>query len=135
MRVIDLPAIERSIAYREVIDRMRPALVAYSRGECAMPMPMHLDIAPSGEVHIKSSYRQGGGFFVLKVASTFPANAARGLPTGSGMMLLASAETGEPVVLLADAGHLTDVRTAAVAALLAVVPLPSVSLDVATTRS
>ena len=29
-------------------------------------------------------------------------------------MLLSSAETGEPVALLADGGHLTDVRTAAV---------------------
>jgi ornithine cyclodeaminase len=35
------------------------------------------------------------------------------------MMLLASAETGELVAFLADAGHLTDVRTAAVSALVA----------------
>jgi ornithine cyclodeaminase len=35
------------------------------------------------------------------------------------MMLLSSAETGAPVAFLADAGHLTDVRTAAVAALAA----------------
>ena len=34
-------------------------------------------------------------------------------------MLLSSAETGEPVAFLADAGHLTDVRTAAVSALVA----------------
>jgi ornithine cyclodeaminase len=34
-------------------------------------------------------------------------------------MLLSSAETGEPVAFLADQGHLTDVRTAAVAALVA----------------
>ena len=46
------------------------------------------------------------------MASTF-----RGV--GNGMMLLASAETGEPVAYLADAGHLTDVRTAAVAAMVA----------------
>ena len=35
------------------------------------------------------------------------------------MMLLCSAETGEPVTLLQDEGHLTDVRTAAVAAMTA----------------
>jgi len=35
------------------------------------------------------------------------------------MMLLSSAETGEPVAFLADNGHLTDVRTAAVTALVA----------------
>ncbi len=99
---------------------MREAIAAYRAGECDMPMPMHLEIAPErGEVHIKSSYRRGGKYFVLKVASTFPNNLARGISTSSGMMLLCSAETGQPVALLADEGHLTDVRTAAVAAMVA----------------
>src|SRR5207253_9833275 len=99
---------------------MRDALIAFSRGECDTPMPMHLDIAPEqAEVHMKSSYRRGGKYFALKIACTFPRNPKRGLPTGNGMMLLSSAETGEPVALLADAGHLTDVRTAAVAAMVA----------------
>ena len=68
---------------------------------------------------MKSSYRRGGRYFALKIAATFPGNPARGLPAGNGMMLLSSAETGEPVAFLADAGHLTDVRTAAVSALVA----------------
>src|SRR5437763_4419468 len=119
MRIVGLPEIRRALIYRDVIDRMRDALIAQSRGECDTPLPMHLDIAPASEVHIKSSYRRGGRYFALKIASTFPANANRGLPTGNGMMLLSSAETGEPVAFLADAGHLTDVRTAAVAAMVA----------------
>src|SRR5215204_5005085 len=95
---------------------MREALLA----DCETPMPMHLDIAAeSGEVHMKSSYCRGGKYFALKVASTFPKNRARGLPTGNGMMLLCSAETGEPLAMLADQGHLTDVRTAAVSAMIA----------------
>ena len=120
MRILELPELRRVLDYREVIARMRDALIANSRGECDTPMPMHLDIAPvSGEVHVKSGYRRGGRYFALKVASTFPGNTARGLETGSGMVLLSSAETGEPLALLADAGHLTDVRTAAVAAMAA----------------
>ncbi len=87
-------------------------------------MPMHLDIdagasrqaetpAPQrGEVHMKSSYRRGGKYFALKMATTFGG-------VGNGMVLLASAETGEPVAMLQDAGHLTDVRTAAAAAMVA----------------
>jgi len=101
---------------------MREALVAWSRGECVMPMPMHLEIAPpaeAAEIHIKSSYRRGGMHFALKIASTFPGNVARGLPTGNGLILLCSAETGEPQALLADEGHLTDLRTAAVSAMMA----------------
>jgi len=120
MRIVELPEIRRVLAYGEIIARMRDAVTAFSRGECDMPMPMHLHIAPvNAEVHIKSSYRRGGKYFALKIAATFPGNLARGLPVGNGMMLLSSAETGEPVAFLADAGHLTDVRTAAVAALVA----------------
>jgi ornithine cyclodeaminase len=120
MRIVSLPEIQRSLVYPAVIDCMREALMAQARGECETPMPMHLDIAPEcAEVHMKSSYRRGGGCFALKIAGTFPGNTARGLSTSSGMMLLSSAETGEPVAFLADSGHLTDVRTAAVAAMVA----------------
>jgi ornithine cyclodeaminase/alanine dehydrogenase-like protein (mu-crystallin family) len=120
VRILDLPEIRGLLSYPEIIDRMRAALIAYSRGECDTPMPMHLDIAPeSAEVHMKSSYRRGGPYFALKIAATFPGNAARSLPVGNGMMLLSSAITGDPVAFLADAGHLTDVRTAAVSALAA----------------
>jgi ornithine cyclodeaminase len=126
MRILQLTEIRRALVYGEVIGHMRDALIAYSRGECDTPMPMHLEIGSAGrearatgEVHMKSSYRRGGRYFALKIASTFPGNSTRGLPSGNGMMLLSSAETGEPVVFLADAGHLTDVRTAAVAAMAA----------------
>ena len=118
MRILELSEIHRVLTYRDIIDRMRAGVIAYSRGECEMPMPMHLAI-DTAEVHMKSSYRRGGRYFALKIAGTFPRNAARGLPTGNGMMLLSSAETGEPVAFLADGGYLTDVRTAAVAALAA----------------
>ena len=119
MRIVQLPEIRRALQYPAIIDRMRSALIAYSRGECDTPMPMHLELPHNAEVHMKSSYRRGGPYFALKIASTFPGNASRGLPAGSGMVLLSSAETGEPVAFLADAGHLTDVRTAAAAALVA----------------
>jgi len=118
LRIIELSEIRRALAYPDLIHCMRDALIAHSRGECDTPMPMHLDISSErAEVHMKSSYRRGGRYFALKVATTFPGNVARDVPTGSGMMLLASAETGEPVAMLADEGHLTDLRTAAVAAM------------------
>lgn len=95
MQILNLPEIRRALDYGAVIGRMRQALVAWSRGECEMPMPMHLAIGPeNAEIHIKSSYRRGGKYFALKIASTFPGNPARGLPTGNGMLLLSSAETG-----------------------------------------
>ncbi len=120
MKIVDLDTIQRVLADAEAIDVMREALIAQARGECDTPMPMHLGIAEEGaEVHIKCSYRRGGRYFAVKVASGFPGNLARGLPVGNGMMLLSSAENGEPVAFLADRGYLTDLRTAAVTALMA----------------
>ena len=118
MEVIDFAEIQRRLDYAAIIQLMRAALIAQSRGQCDTPMPMHLDILPEqGEVHMKSSYRADGDYFALKTATSFPNNLSRGLPVGSGMMLLSSAETGQPVAMLEDRGHLTDVRTAAVSAL------------------
>jgi len=111
MRILTLDEIRARIDDAAIIGCMRDALIAQSRGECETPMPMHLN-PPGGEVHMKSSYRRGGKYFALKMATTF-----RG--TGNGVMLLASAETGEPVAYLADTGHLTDIRTAAVSAMIA----------------
>jgi len=120
VRILELAEIRQHLVFSEIIDLMREALIAHSRGECETPMPMHLEIAAEqAEVHMKSSYRRGGRYFALKAASTFPNNVTRGLSTGNGMTLLASAETGEPVALLADRGYLTDVRTAAAAAMVA----------------
>jgi len=105
-----------------VIGLMRDALISHSRGECVMPMPMHLEmpsIGDSSEVHVKSCYRQGGKYFVLKMAGTFPGNRAKGISTGCGMMLLCSAETGAPLALFEDNGFLTDYRTAAASAAVA----------------
>src|SRR5207302_3725850 len=72
MEIIDLARIRSVLNYAAIIERMRDALIANSRGECDTPMPMHLDIAPEqAEVHMKSSYRQGGRYFALKIACTF----------------------------------------------------------------
>src|SRR5215475_5631473 len=102
MQIIPLEEIRRVLDYHEIAGRMREALIAHSRGECETPMPMHLDIAQArAEVHMKSSYRRGGRYFALKIASTFPGNLGREIPVGNGMMLLSSADTGEPVAFLA----------------------------------
>jgi len=120
MIVIERERILESVVFSEVIDAMRDALIAQARGECDTPMPMHIGVPPEdAEVHIKASYRHGGKYFGMKVASTFPNNLERGITVGPGAMMLFSAETGEPAALLCDNGYLTDVRTAAVGAMVA----------------
>jgi ornithine cyclodeaminase len=109
-----------AVSRREVIEAMREALVAHGRGQSDSPMPMHLNISEEeAEVHFKAGYRSGGKFFALKMASSFPGNARRGLAAGTGTVMLWSAVNGETMAVLKDDGALTDLRTAAVAALMA----------------
>jgi ornithine cyclodeaminase len=69
------------------------------------------------EVHVKGAHLKGARHIVLKVATGFYRNRARGLPSGDGMFLLLDADTGVPDVLLEEHGYLTDFRTAAAVAL------------------
>ena len=102
--------IRAAVREADAIPLMREALLAQYRGECQTPLPMHLDPA-GGEVHIKASYRRGGAHFALKAAGSF----AEG---PNGCMLVFDARTGGLRALLNDNGYLTDLRTAAVAAML-----------------
>ncbi len=114
MKIVGPEEIRRSVSLSSAIAAMRAAVIAQSRGECDTPMPMHLDLSSGGggEVHIKSGYRKGGGHFALKVAGTYVTR-----PYGS--IVLVSVETGETVAWFDDGGYLTDLRTAAVSAMVA----------------
>jgi ornithine cyclodeaminase len=114
MRVVAGGDVRRSVAPEAAIAAMREALLAQARGECDTPMPMHLDLASGGggEVHIKSSYRRGARHFALKVAGSYAQR-----PYGS--IVLVDVETGETAAFFDDGGFLTDLRTAAVAAMVA----------------
>ena len=114
MKVLGQEEIRRLVSAPRAIAAMREAVLAQSRGECDTPMPMHLDLSPAGggEVHIKSSYRRGGPHVALKVAGTY-------LRRNYGSIALVSVETGETVAYFDDGGYLTDLRTAAVSAMVA----------------
>ena len=114
MRVVGPDEIRRSIDPARAIGAMRDAVIAQARGDCDTPMPMHLDLSAggAGEVHIKSSYRRGAPHFALKIAGTYARR-----PYGS--IVLVSVETGETIAFFDDGGYLTDLRTAAVAAMVA----------------
>ena len=67
----------------------------------------------SAEIHVKGAHIKGARHIVLKLATGFYKNPARGLPSGDGLFLLLNATTGAPELLLAEHGYLTDLRTAA----------------------
>jgi ornithine cyclodeaminase len=83
-----------------------------------LPEPLVGELPEQGaEIHVKGAYLSGARHVVLKLATGFPANRERGLPSGDGLFLLLDAETGVPDLLLLEHGYLTDLRTAAAIAL------------------
>ncbi len=105
---------------KEIIQLMEDGFVAYSQGKAVIPPVGELLFEnPPGETHIKYGYIKGDEYFVIKVASGFPANSDLGLSNSQGMMLLFSQETGIIEAILLDNGRLTDIRTAAAGALVA----------------
>ena len=118
MRVVPLEAFRDKIPFAVAIAAVERGFRALGRGEAALPDPMVLELSEQqAEVHVKGAYLAGGRHIVLKVATGFYRNRARGLPSGDGMFLLLDADTGVPAVLLEEHGYLTDFRTAAAVAL------------------
>src|SRR5436309_9671177 len=104
----------------EAFPAVRDAFVRLARGEAILPGVIHLDIPNSGaEAHVKGAHLQGSRFFTIKVASGSYANPDRGLPIGSGIVLVFDSTTGFPRAVLFDNGYLTDLRTGAAGALAA----------------
>jgi ornithine cyclodeaminase len=120
VRLLREPEIRELISYREAIGAVESAFADFSAGRAVMPGVINLDIdSNQGEVHVKSAYLKGGESYVIKVASGFYRNPARGLPVGNGVMLLFEAQTGRLRCILFDNGHITEMRTGAAGAVAA----------------
>jgi len=118
MRVIPLEAFRDKVPFSVAIAAVERGFRALGQSEAALPDPMVLELPEQqAEVHVKGAHLAGGRHIVLKVATGFYRNRARGLPSGDGMFLLLDADTGVPAVLLEEHGYLTDFRTAAAVAL------------------
>lgn len=112
--------IRQAVSPPDAIAAVRQAFRADGCGETVVPAVINLPIpGVDGEFHVKTAYVAGTPYVAVKVASGFYDNPSRGLPTGSGMMMLFDAATGMPAALLLDNGYLTDVRTGAAGAVAA----------------
>jgi ornithine cyclodeaminase len=118
--VVPLSEIKTALAAVDPLPLIEAGFVAYSRGRAVVPPVGELVFDdPPGDVHIKYGYIRGGQVYVIKIASGFPGNPLRGLPSGDGLMLVFDQTTGVLQAVLLDEGYLTNVRTAAAGAVVA----------------
>ncbi len=123
---------ETVIAYeqiRQILDRALPldlikyleeAFISYSNEDAIVPPVGTLQFqSPPGEVHIKYGYIKNESHYVVKIASGFYDNPSLGLPSGNGLNIVFSQETGMLDAILMDKGYLTDIRTALAGAVVA----------------
>ncbi len=117
----------RSVLLRKDMLRVvREAFVRHAEGEVVAPRGGELLFQdPPGDCHIKFGHFRGGRVFVVKVAMGFYENAAKGLETNNGLVLVFDARTGATLAVLNDQGWLTSWRTAAAGALAAKAGAPS----------
>lgn len=118
--VVPLAEIRKALIAIDPLPLIEEGFAAYSRGEVVVPPVGELVFDdPPGDVHIKYGYIRGDDFHVVKIASGFPENPKRGLPSGDGLMLVFSQKTGVLEAILLDEGYLTNLRTAAAGAVAA----------------
>jgi ectoine utilization protein EutC len=118
--VLKEPLIRELMGPRAALEAVRDAFVRLARGEASLPGVIGLDLpAVRGEVHVKGAWLHGTPFFSIKEAAGFYDNEARGLPVGSGLILVFDAETGLLRAILFDNAYLTELRTGAAGALAA----------------
>ncbi|MGH1488141.1 MAG: ornithine cyclodeaminase family protein [Acidimicrobiales bacterium] len=112
MLVVGRREIEAVLDLGSIAPAIEQAFIAASAGEIELPPVGHITFPEvDGDCHIKFGHRRGDPDFVIKVAAGFPQQAASGAPTGNGLSLVVSAETGQIRAVLHDEMLLTDVRT------------------------
>jgi ornithine cyclodeaminase/alanine dehydrogenase-like protein (mu-crystallin family) len=104
----------RGISTADLLAPVAAALVEASRGTAQFRAMIFDPAGAEGDVHVKSAWSQSGRYFVVKVATWF---ATGRTAVTDGYFAVHDAHTGRLVAILDDRHHLTDVRTAAAAAL------------------
>jgi len=120
VRLLFEPEIRGLIGPKEAIREVREAFAKLARGEAVLPGVIGIDIPEHrAEVHVKGAYLKGAPYYSIKEAAGSWNNPAKGLPIGSGLVLVFDAETTFPRAILFDNGYLTDLRTGAAGAVAA----------------
>mmetsp|Transcript_136047 Transcript_136047/g.303039 ORF Transcript_136047/g.303039 Transcript_136047/m.303039 type:complete len:349 (+) Transcript_136047:40-1086(+) len=128
-RQFGLEDIEKAVQdYEAIIELQASGFRAYSQGRVSVPPVQSMGQAPfhsfisgaEAQTCVKSGYIEGDEHYVIKIApGGVRENEEKGLPVNTGLNLLFSQRTTRLEAIFFDEGLLTEIRTAAAAALAA----------------
>lgn len=109
---LDKSQIQQYFDFSTAAEAIKNAYIASAEGRVQAPPVTYLGFEEAnGDCHVKTGHVAGSEGIVIKVATGFYDNPAKGLPSSNGLNLIFSAQTGAPLALLRDEGWLTDMRT------------------------
>jgi alanine dehydrogenase len=125
MLVLSQSDVAEACSFETMLEVVADGFRAQGRGAVERPERPHFPVGqgrggeePLGTGLAMPAYIHGADYYATKLASVFPGNEDRGLPTVQAQLQLSDAETGEPTAYMA-AAHLTAVRTGCIAGLAA----------------
>lgn len=107
---IDSDSIEKAADYNTWVDTIESSFNLERDIDFKMPIRTHIDFDENTLLLMPCI---GSKYFATKIVSLFPKNSNRGLAPLSGLVILNSSETGQPLAIL-EGSTLTALRTAAV---------------------
>jgi ornithine cyclodeaminase len=115
MRFIDREEVARRLTYDACIPLVRDAMIAFSAGETKQLLRSIIPLADGHLFGIMPGALGASAPFGAKLISIFPENAAQGMQSHQGLIVLFEPDTGTPVCIV-HAGEVTAIRTAAASA-------------------
>jgi ornithine cyclodeaminase/alanine dehydrogenase-like protein (mu-crystallin family) len=108
--------VEQVLRMDDCIEALRPAHIAFSRGDAIMPLRLTERFHDHGVMALMPAWLDDGPLLGVKCVTSFFANPERGLPMIASTILLLDAETGGTQAIM-DGALVTEIRTAAASAL------------------
>lgn len=115
MRFIDREEVARRLTYDVCIPLVRDAMIAFSGGETKQLLRSIIPLAGGHLFGIMPGALGATKPFGAKLISIFQENAAQGMQSHQGVIVLFEPDTGTPVCVV-HAGEVTAIRTAAASA-------------------
>jgi ornithine cyclodeaminase/alanine dehydrogenase-like protein (mu-crystallin family) len=115
VKLIDAETVRARLSYADCIPLVRAAMIAFSTGQTRQLLRSVIPLAGDHNFGIMPGALGPDGVFGAKLVSVWPENFALGKPSHQGVVVLFDPVSGAPT-LVADAGAITAIRTAAASA-------------------